>query len=199
MKMSEIQRSLEQLDPAFRTPFTMHHEGYKYHEIAEHLGIPIGTVKSRIFQARQRLMEMLTDKNVHRLMPHAIVIGSGFAGTGRSSFAGPQRLRGNGRGEERRTWWPRPGLADKGFTFDMGPSFYWMPEVFERFFADFGERVSDHYQLTRLDPSYSVVFGPQEKWMLARGPHRIASLLREQGKRCRRTVGPLPCGGQTEV
>ncbi|MBK9418723.1 MAG: RNA polymerase sigma factor [Flavobacteriales bacterium] len=64
MKMSEIQRSLEQLDPAFRTPFTMHHEGYKYHEIAEHLGIPIGTVKSRIFQARQRLMEMLTDKNV---------------------------------------------------------------------------------------------------------------------------------------
>jgi RNA polymerase sigma-70 factor (ECF subfamily) len=64
MKMSEIQRSLEQLDPAFRTPFSMHHEGYKYHEIAEHLGIPIGTVKSRIFQARPRLMEMLTDKNV---------------------------------------------------------------------------------------------------------------------------------------
>lgn len=64
IKMAEIQRSLERLDPAFRTPFTMHHDGFKYHEIAEHLGIPIGTVKSRIFQARHRLMEMLTDKNV---------------------------------------------------------------------------------------------------------------------------------------
>ena len=64
IKMDEIQRSLERLDPAFRVPFNMHHEGYKYHEIAEHLGIPIGTVKSRIFQARQRLMEMLTDKQI---------------------------------------------------------------------------------------------------------------------------------------
>jgi len=64
VRMAEIQRSLERLDPAFRTPFNLHHEGFKYHEIAEQLNIPIGTVKSRIFQARQRLMEMLTDKNV---------------------------------------------------------------------------------------------------------------------------------------
>jgi len=65
VRMGEIQNSLSKLDNAFREPFTMHHEGYKYHEIAEKLGIPIGTVKSRIFQARQRLMGMLTDKNVH--------------------------------------------------------------------------------------------------------------------------------------
>ena len=64
VKMAEIQSSLDRLDKAFREPFTMHHEGYKYHEIADQLGIPIGTVKSRIFQARHRLMEMLTDKNV---------------------------------------------------------------------------------------------------------------------------------------
>lgn len=64
VKMSEIQRSLKRLDPAFSKPFNMHHEGFKYHEIAEHLSIPVGTVKSRIFQARQRLMAMLTDKNV---------------------------------------------------------------------------------------------------------------------------------------
>lgn len=65
VKMSEISRSLERLDPTFREPFLMHHEGYKYHEIAEHLNIPIGTVKSRIFQARQRLMGMLTDKHIN--------------------------------------------------------------------------------------------------------------------------------------
>ena len=64
VRMAELQRSLERLDPAFRTPFTMHHEGFKYQEIAEHLSIPVGTVKSRIFQARQRLMTMLTDRNV---------------------------------------------------------------------------------------------------------------------------------------
>ncbi|MEO8590690.1 MAG: RNA polymerase sigma factor [Flavobacteriales bacterium] len=64
VRMAELQRSLGRLDPAFRTPFTMHHEGYKYHEIAEHLAIPVGTVKSRIFQARLRLMGMLTDTNV---------------------------------------------------------------------------------------------------------------------------------------
>lgn len=64
VKMAEIQRSLDKLDPAFREPFNMHHEGFKYHEIADHLKIPIGTVKSRIFQARQRLMEMLTDNSI---------------------------------------------------------------------------------------------------------------------------------------
>ena len=64
VRMAEIQRGLERLDPAFRTPFEMHHQGYKYNEVADHLGIPIGTVKSRIHQARQRLMLMLSDKNV---------------------------------------------------------------------------------------------------------------------------------------
>lgn len=62
VKMAEIERSLERLDPTFRTPFEMHHQGYRYNEVADHLGIPIGTVKSRIHQARQRLQHMLTDK-----------------------------------------------------------------------------------------------------------------------------------------
>lgn len=46
----------------------------------------------------------------------------------------------------------------QGFTFDMGPSWYWMPDVFERFFAQFGKSVSDYYELDRLDPSYRVYF-----------------------------------------
>jgi RNA polymerase sigma-70 factor, ECF subfamily len=64
VKMREISTSLDRLDGAFREPFQMHHEGYKYHEIANKLEIPIGTVKSRIHQARQRLMDMLSDKHV---------------------------------------------------------------------------------------------------------------------------------------
>ncbi len=46
----------------------------------------------------------------------------------------------------------------EGFTFDMGPSWYWMPDVFENFFKDFGKRVDDYYDLVRLDPSYRIYF-----------------------------------------
>ena len=46
----------------------------------------------------------------------------------------------------------------KGFTFDMGPSWYWMPDVFERFFNDFGYSVTDFYKLDKLNPAYSVFF-----------------------------------------
>ncbi len=47
-------------------------------------------------------------------------------------------------------------LKANGFTFDMGPSWYWMPDVFERYFGCFGKRVSDYYELERLSPSYRV-------------------------------------------
>ncbi|MFY0599571.1 MAG: phytoene desaturase [Cyclobacteriaceae bacterium] len=49
-------------------------------------------------------------------------------------------------------------LVDSGFTFDMGPSWYWMPDVFERFFSSFDKKPSDYYDLIRLDPSYRVKF-----------------------------------------
>ena len=59
VRMREIQGALGKLDVLFRTPFQLHHEGFKYYEIADQLSIPVGTVKSRIHQARQRLMGML--------------------------------------------------------------------------------------------------------------------------------------------
>jgi phytoene desaturase len=49
----------------------------------------------------------------------------------------------------------------KGFTFDMGPSWYWMPDVFENFFNDFDTSVKDSYELIRLDPSYRVFWKDQ--------------------------------------
>jgi phytoene desaturase len=49
-------------------------------------------------------------------------------------------------------------MEARGFTFDMGPSWYWMPDVFERFFSCFGKKVTDYYRLERLDPSYRVYF-----------------------------------------
>jgi phytoene desaturase len=47
-------------------------------------------------------------------------------------------------------------LSESGFRFDMGPSWYWMPDVFDRYFQSFGKNVKDYYSLTRLDPSYRV-------------------------------------------
>ncbi|MFN8333099.1 MAG: FAD-dependent oxidoreductase [Saprospiraceae bacterium] len=43
-----------------------------------------------------------------------------------------------------------------GFTFDMGPSWYWMPEVFENFFNKHGEKLDHYFKLIRLDPSYRI-------------------------------------------
>lgn len=45
-----------------------------------------------------------------------------------------------------------------GFTFDMGPSWYWMPDIFDKFFADFGKKTSDFYHLDKLSPAYKIFF-----------------------------------------
>lgn len=55
-------------------------------------------------------------------------------------------------------------LRENGYVFDMGPSWYWMPEIFEEWFTLFGHRVQDHYDLVRLDPSYQVINAPDDAW-----------------------------------
>ncbi|MCF8303559.1 MAG: phytoene desaturase [Bacteroidales bacterium] len=53
-------------------------------------------------------------------------------------------------------------FTENGFTFDMGPSWYWLPDVFERFFNRFGKTTSDYYELKRLDPSYQIYYSRDE-------------------------------------
>ena len=53
-------------------------------------------------------------------------------------------------------------LKKDGFTFDIGPTWYWMPDVFEHFFSDFGKQPSDYYELDKLSPAYSVYFGKND-------------------------------------
>ena len=50
-------------------------------------------------------------------------------------------------------------LKKNGFTFDMGPSWYWMPDVFDRFFEDFNKKTTDYYDLIKLSPAYRVYYG----------------------------------------
>jgi len=60
--MEELTEMIDSLDKDLRIPFLMYYEGYKYHEIADELNIPIGTVKSRIFFSRQRLKKLLASR-----------------------------------------------------------------------------------------------------------------------------------------
>ncbi len=90
------------------------------------------------------------------------IIGSGF-----SSLAAASYLAQSGHKvtvyEKNATLGGRARqLKIDGFTFDMGPSWYWMPDVFERFFADFGKSTTDYYELIKLSPAYRVYFGIDE-------------------------------------
>ena len=93
----------------------------------------------------------------------AIVIGSGFAGLSAASFLSKSGYTTTIIEKNEDLGGRARQLTTNGFTFDMGPSWYWMPDVFDRYFASFGKKTNDYYKLTRLDPSYSVVFGKDEK------------------------------------
>ena len=51
-------------------------------------------------------------------------------------------------------------LEKDGFVFDIGPTFYWMPDIFEKFFNDFNKKASDFYNLVRLNPGYEIYYSP---------------------------------------
>lgn len=96
-------------------------------------------------------------------MANIAVIGSGFAGLTAAAVlaqAGHQvELF-----EKNETFGGRARqFKADGFTFDMGPSWYWMPEVFEDFFKRFDKSASDFYDLQRLDPSYTIYYEDGQK------------------------------------
>ncbi|HEX7845484.1 MAG TPA: phytoene desaturase family protein, partial [Chitinophagaceae bacterium] len=86
----------------------------------------------------------------------AIVIGSGFAGLSAASFLAKEGWSVTVIEKNDTPGGRARQLKEQGFSFDMGPSFYWMPDVFERYFSQFGKKVSDYYTLHRLDPSYRI-------------------------------------------
>ncbi|GJM35011.1 MAG: phytoene dehydrogenase [Saprospiraceae bacterium] len=87
-----------------------------------------------------------------------IVIGSGFAGLAAATSLAAKGYEVHILEKNAATGGRARKLETAGFVFDMGPSWYWMPEVFEQYFARFGKKVSDYYDLYRLDPSYSIFF-----------------------------------------
>ena len=88
----------------------------------------------------------------------ALVIGAGFAGLSAASFLAKKGWSVTIVEKNEMPGGRARKFEAEGFTFDMGPSWYWMPDVFEKYFGSFGKKVSDFYQLQRLDPSYRVYF-----------------------------------------
>ena len=68
-------------------------------------------------------------------------------------------------------------LKSEGFTFDIGPTWYWMPDVFEKFFNDFGKKVKDYYLLEKLSPAYKVFFEVDDYIEIADNLKEIAKKL----------------------
>lgn len=101
------------------------------------------------------------------------VIGSGFAGLAAASCLAQKNYdvtifeKNSSAGGRARKF------EQDGFLFDMGPSWYWMPDVFEKYFALFGKKPSDFFDLHRLDPSYRVFFGKDDVWDIPAGEDQL--------------------------
>lgn len=89
-------------------------------------------------------------------MKNIVVIGSGFAGLSTACFLAKAGFAVTVVEKQSTPGGRARQLIQDGFMFDIGPSWYWMPDVFERFFNEFQKKVSDYYSLDRLDPSYRI-------------------------------------------
>jgi phytoene desaturase len=92
-----------------------------------------------------------------------IIIGSGFSALAASSYLAKSGHQVTILEKNAQIGGRARQLKRDGFTFDIGPTWYWMPDVFERFFADFGKLPSDYYSLEKLSPAYSVYFGQNDR------------------------------------
>lgn len=111
-------------------------------------------------------------------MAKIAIIGSGFSGLSAASYLGAaghqvevfeKNSIPGGRARQITT--------HNGYTFDMGPSWYWMPGVFEKFFGDFGYSIEQLYKLHLLDPSFEVVYKNKEKLSIPENYEKLRELF----------------------
>lgn len=95
-------------------------------------------------------------------MKKAIVIGSGFSSLSAACYLAKAGLEVEIFEKNTTVGGRARQLVRDGFTFDIGPSWYWMPDIFEKFFAEFGKQPSDYYQLNKLNPAYKIFFKDDE-------------------------------------
>lgn len=109
-----------------------------------------------------------------------IVIGSGFAGLATASCLAQRGFDVTVLEKNAEPGGRARKFEAAGFTFDMGPSWYWMPEVFEEYFNRLGKKASDYYQLTRLDPSYRIFFGKNDALNVPAGVEALCGMFERE-------------------
>ena len=95
-------------------------------------------------------------------MSKTAVIGGGFSGLSAACFMAKQGHKVTVFEKNSSVGGRARSFSEQGFMFDMGPSWYWMPDVFEKFFGEFGRRPDDYYQLVQLDPGFQIIFGKDD-------------------------------------
>lgn len=96
-------------------------------------------------------------------MKKIAIIGSGFSGLSAAAYAAKDGFevhvfeKHNQPGGRARQF-----STEEGFVFDMGPSWYWMPDVMEDFFADFSFKTSDFFELLSLNPQFEMIFSDEK-------------------------------------
>jgi phytoene desaturase len=110
----------------------------------------------------------------------AIVIGSGFSGLSVSASLAQQGYQVTVLEKHALPGGRARQFSDSGYTFDMGPSWYWMPDVFEKYFASFGKKVSDYYDLHKLNPSYLVYWGKDDFTSIPSGVNEVVEMFEKE-------------------
>ncbi|MGI4728492.1 MAG: phytoene desaturase family protein, partial [Janthinobacterium lividum] len=111
---------------------------------------------------------------------HIVVIGAGFAVLSAASVLAKDGYqvtileKNDQPGGRARVW------EKNGFTFDMGPSWYWMPDIFDDYFALFGKKTSDFYDLKRLDPGYQIYFGKDDVMEIPASMQQLEQLFEQE-------------------
>ena len=112
-------------------------------------------------------------------MKKVIIIGSGFSALASACYMAKANYAVTVLEKNEQLGGRASLLEIDGFKFDMGPSWYWMPDIFERFFADFGKKVSDYYQLEKLSPGYRVYYGKDDFIDISDDPEKIVEKFEE--------------------
>lgn len=95
-------------------------------------------------------------------MANVHIIGSGYSGLSAACFSAQQGHKTFVFEKNEQIGGRSRSFSEKGFMFDMGPSWYWMPDVFEKFFRQFGKSTSDYYTLVKTEPAFQLFFHGSE-------------------------------------
>ena len=108
------------------------------------------------------------------------VIGSGFSGLSAASVLASKGHSVTVLEKNAEVGGRARSFSSMGYTFDMGPSWYWMPDIFEKYFSVFGKRPGDYYELERLDPGFVIFYGKDDIMKIPSSMDEIVELFERE-------------------